>query len=285
MDPKESGKCSAIIKDNATGQNRRRKNSASDSQILCYRHQNQIPYFANSAFPPASPDSAETGPPDSAEMGPPDSAEADLTILERFLVSMPLPAPSDFPKMILQTVLNFPPLTPPYSTITGPLTVTSARPSTPSNSAKSDPQSNTSFHSTPYKASQKSASNADLSTRREVFRANIGELTRVEMGCKMKIDSLFEKLDGAADAWWDLKVVTQSLLMSEAWKRWGGERDRTYNPKFPLQPQGLFYKLLQEAQSILTENTTVARLRGFRNIGREDIEFDAPHSLQQSLKS
>ena len=105
------------------------------------------------------------------------------------------------------------------------------------------------------------------------------------MGCKMKIDSLFEKLDGAADAQWDLKVVTKSLLMSEAWKRWGGERDRTYKPQYPLQPQGLFYKLLQEAQSILTENTTVARLRGFRNIGREDIEFDAPHSLQQSLKS
>src|SRR6266480_3842433 len=196
MEPKESGKCSAVVKDNATGQNRRCKNSVFNGQILCYRHQNQIPYFANSALPPASPDSAETGPPDSAEMGPPDSAK------------------------------------------TGPLIATSARPSTPSNSSKSDPQSNTSFHSTPYKANQKSASNADLSTRREVFRANIGELTRVEMGCKMKIDSLFEKLDGAADARWDLKVVTKSLLMSEAWKGWGGEMDRTYKPQYPLQSQG-----------------------------------------------
>src|SRR5437667_4853768 len=130
MDPKESGKCSAIIKDNATGQNRRRKNSASDSQILCYRHQNQIPYFANSALPPAPPDSAETGPPDSAEMGPPNSAEADSpTILEHFLDSILPPVPSDFPKMIQQTVLNFPPLKPPYSMKMGALTVTSTHPS------------------------------------------------------------------------------------------------------------------------------------------------------------
>src|SRR5947207_11622062 len=139
MDPKKSGKCSAVVKDNATGQNRQCKNSASNGQILCYRHQNQIPYFANSALPPAPPDSAETGPPDSAEMGPPDSAEADSpTILKLFLDSILLPAPSDFPKMIQQTVLNFPPLTPPYSTKMGVLTATSACPSTPSNSAKSD---------------------------------------------------------------------------------------------------------------------------------------------------
>src|SRR5436305_14354298 len=59
---KESGKCSAVVKDNATGQNRRCKNSVPNGQILCYRHQNQIqiPYFANSALPPAPPDSAKT---------------------------------------------------------------------------------------------------------------------------------------------------------------------------------------------------------------------------------
>src|SRR5947209_10680248 len=101
----------------------------------------------------------------------------------------------------------------------------------------------------------------------------------------MKIVSLFEKLDGAADARWDLKVVTQSLLMSEAWKGWVGEVNRIYNPHYPLRSQGLFYKLLQEAQSILTENTTVVRLRDFRNIGREIIEFDAPHIPQENLKS
>ena len=165
MDPKESGKCNAIVKDNATGQNRRCKNSASDDQMFCYRHQNQIPYFANSALPPAPPDSAETGPPDSAEMGPPNSAEADSpTILERFLDSILPPAPSDFPKMIQQTVLNFPPLTPPYSTKMGALTATSARPATPSNSAKSDLQANAPFHSTPYKINQKSSSSANLFT-------------------------------------------------------------------------------------------------------------------------
>ena len=127
-------------------------------------------------------------------MGPPDSAESDSpTILKCFLDSILLPAPSDFPKMIQQTVLNFPPLTPPYSTKMGALTVTSTRPSTPSNSAKSDLQANAPFHSTPYKINQKSGSSANLSTRRAVFCANIGELTRVEMGCKMKIDSLFSK--------------------------------------------------------------------------------------------
>src|SRR5213078_205844 len=107
MEPKESGKCSAVVKDNATGQNRRCKNSASNGQILCYHHQNQIPYFANSALPPAPPDSAETGPPDSAEMGPPDSAEmgppdsgeADSpTIFKLFLGSILLPAPSEVTK-------------------------------------------------------------------------------------------------------------------------------------------------------------------------------------------
>ena len=177
MEPKESGKCSAVVKDNATGQNRRCKNSVFNSQILCYRHQNQIPYFANSALPPAPPDSAETGPPDSAEVDSP-------TILECLLDSILPPAPSDFPKMIQQTVLNFPPLTPPYSTKMGALTATSARPSTPSNSAKSDLQANAPFHSTPYKINQKSGSSANLSTRRAVFCANIGELTRVEMGLK-----------------------------------------------------------------------------------------------------
>src|SRR5947207_9594528 len=113
MKPKESEKCSAVIKDNTTGQNRQCKNSVFNGQILCYHHQNQIPYFANSALPLASPDSVEMGSPDSVKMGPPNSAEVDLTILEHFLYFIPLPASSDFLKMILQTVLNFPPLTPP----------------------------------------------------------------------------------------------------------------------------------------------------------------------------
>ena len=267
MEPKESGKCSAVVKDNATGQNRRCKNSVFNGQILCYRHQNQIPYFANSALPPAPPDSAKT-------------------ILQTAL-NLPLansalrPVTPDSAKMSIQTFLNSLPPTPPDSKNTRPQTATSTRPSTPPHSVKTDLQAN---GPTPYKANQKSDSNANLSTRREVFCANLEGLDRVRVGCKAKIDSLFEELEGAADAWGDLEKMVQLLFKSDAWKKWDEEMGQTYNPKESLQSQEKFYNVLQEAQSILTENTT-AQLRGFRNIGREDIEFDAPHSLQQSLKS
>src|SRR2546421_5976599 len=180
MEPKESGKCSAVVKDNATGQNRRCKISAPNGQILCYRHQNQIPYFANSALPPAPPDSAKT--------------------ILRTALNLPLansalrPVTPDSAKMSLQTSLNsLPPTPPPDSTKTSPQTATSTRPSTPPNSAKTDLLANDSSHTTPYKANQKSDSNANLSTRREVFRANLEGLDRVRVGCKAKIDSLFEE--------------------------------------------------------------------------------------------
>ena len=229
-------------------------------------------------MPPAPPDSAETGPPDSAEVDSP-------TILECFLDSILPPAPSDFPKMIQQTVLNFPSLTPPYSMKMSALTVTSACPSTPSNSAKSDLQANAPFHSTPYKINQKSGSSANLSTRREVFCANFEGLDRVRVGCKAKIDSLFEELEGAADVWGDLEKMVQLLFESDAWKKWDEEMGQTYNPKESLQSQEKFYDVLQEAQSVLAKNTIVPQLCSFRNIRRENIGFNAPHNEQERLKS
>ena len=268
MEPKESGKCSAVVKDNATGQNRRCKNSVPNGQILCYRHQNQIPYFANSALPPAPPDSAKT-------------------ILQTAL-NLPLansalrPVTPDSAKMSLQTFLNSLPPTPPDSKKTSPQTATSTRPSTPPHSVKTDLQAN---GPTPYKANQKSDSNANLSTRREVFCANLEGLDRVRVGCKAKIDSLFEELEGAADAWGDLEKMVQLLFESDAWKKWDEEMGQTYNPKESLQSQEKFYDVLQEAQSILAKNTIVPQLCSFRNIRRENIGFNAPHNEQERLKS
>ena len=64
-----------------------------------------------------------------------------------------------------------------------------------------------------------SASSGNLTIWREVFRANLEELTLVKMNRKVKIDSLFGKLEGAADAWGDLKkmkrVIAQVRGMEE----------------------------------------------------------------------
>src|SRR2546429_2549800 len=268
MEPKESGKCSAVVKDNATGQNRRCKNSVPNCQILCYRHQNQIPYFANSALPPA----------------PPDSAKMILqTALNLPLANSALrPVTPDSAKMSLQTFLNSLPPTPPNSRKTSPQTATSTRPSTPPHSVKTDLQAN---GPTPYKANQKSDSNANLSTRREVFCANFEGLNRVRVGCKVKIDSLFEELEGAADAWGDLEKMVQLLFKSDAWKKLDEEMGQTYNLKESLQSQEKFYDVLQEAQSILTKNTIVPQLCSFRNIHWENISFNTPHNEQERLKS
>jgi hypothetical protein len=141
-----------------------------------------------------------------------------------------------------------------------------------------------SHDSTPHKANLKSVLDGNLPARREAFCANLGELTLVKMDCGKKIDSLFGEMGRAADTWGNLEEIKQSLLNSEAWQNWLKEMRGSYKSDQPLQPQGNFYEILTEAQSILSKNTTTEPWL-FRDILREKIDFEAPHEEQEKLKA
>jgi hypothetical protein len=142
----------------------------------------------------------------------------------------------------------------------------------------------TSHDSTPHKANLKSTLDGNLPARREAFCANLEELTLIKMDCGKKIDSLFGEMEGAADMWGNLEEMKQSLLNSEAWKNWLEEMHGSYKPNQPLQSQANFYKILMEAQLILSKDTT-AKPWCFRDILREKINFKAPHDGQEKLRA
>ena len=151
-------------------------------------------------------------------------------------------------------------------------------PATPLASANTSRRTiDTSHDSTPHKANIKSVLDGNLPARHEAFCANLEELTLVKMDCGKKIDSLFGELEGAADTWGNLEEMKQSLLNSEAWQDWLEEMHGSYKSDQPLQPQGNFYGILTEAQLILSENNTAAEPWRFRDLLRENIDFEAPH--------
>src|SRR5437764_11074890 len=114
------------------------------------------------------------------------------------------------------TPLRTPPGTPLH---TLPTTSLRTLPATPLASANTSLRKvDTSHDSTPHKANLKSVLDGNLPARREVFCANLEELTLVKMDCGKKIDSLFGELEGAADTWGNLEEMKQSLLNSEPWR-------------------------------------------------------------------
>ncbi len=176
--------------------------------------------------------------------------------------------------------------TPPASPLhTLPAASLDAPPATPLASANTSLRKlDTSYDSTPHKANLKSTLDGNLPARREVFCANLEELTLVKMDCGKKIDSLFREIEGAADTLRNLEEMKQSLLNSEAWQNWLEEMHGSYKSGQPLLSQGNFYEILTEAQSILSKNTAAKPWR-FRDILREKIDFEAPHEQPEKLRA
>jgi hypothetical protein len=158
-------------------------------------------------------------------------------------------------------------------------------PATPLTSANTSLRKiDTSHDSTPHKANLKSTLDSNLPARREVFCANLEELTLMKMDCGKKIDSLFGEIEGAADTRRNLEEMKQSLLTSEAWQDWLKEMRGSYKSDQPLQSQRNFYEILTEAQSILSKNTAAEPWR-FRDLLRENIDFEAPHDEQEKRRA
>src|SRR6266567_9244085 len=126
--------------------------------------------------------------------------------------------------------------TPPASPLhTLPAASLHAPPATPLASANTSLRKlDTSYDSTPHKANLKSTLDGNLPARREVFCANLKELTLVKMDCGKKIDSLFREIEGAADTLRNLEEMKQLLLNSEAWQNWLEEMHGFYKSGQPL---------------------------------------------------
>lgn len=106
----------------------------------------------------------------------------------------------------------------------------------------------------------------------------------MKMDCGKKIDSLFGEIEGAADMRGNLEKMKQLLLNSKAWRSWLKEMQGSYKPDQSLKSQGNFYEILTEAQSILSKNTAAEPWR-FRDIVRENINFEAPHDEPEKVKA